>query len=151
MSMNGTRLWKPCRWAMPGSLGRMVDDMSVLDPETVDISSESLPARLRAAREEFGLTQAQAAAELGVSRPLLIAIEKGGREVSPSELVKLAAIYRKSVSELLRSAPPPAAIGARFRTALASAPDGAQLQTGIQDLESHADDYLDLLQLAETG
>jgi DNA-binding XRE family transcriptional regulator len=39
----------------------------------------ALALRLRAARESIGLTQAQAAIELGVSRPLLIAIEKGNR------------------------------------------------------------------------
>lgn len=122
--------------------------MSVLDPETLGVSSESLPTRLRAAREESGLTQAQAAAELGVSRPLLIAIEKGSREVSPNELVRLAAVYGKSVSELLRPAPPPLAIGTRFRAALASAPNA---ESGIRDLESHADDYLDLLRKAKTG
>lgn len=125
--------------------------MPVIGPEALDISSESLPTRLRAAREESGLTQAQVAAELGVSRPLLIAIEKGAREASPSELVKLAVIYRKPVSELLRSGPPPVAIGTRFRTALASAPEAEHLQAGIRELERHADDYLDLLRRAKTG
>jgi len=64
--------------------------MSMPDPETLDAGDEPLPARLRAAREASGLTQAQVAAELGVSRPLLIAIERGAREVSPAELIKLA-------------------------------------------------------------
>ena len=47
----------------------------------------TLASRLRAARESSGLTQAQAAIELGVSRPLLIAIEKGTRAATPEELV----------------------------------------------------------------
>ena len=58
-----------------------------------DGSATVLAARLRAARESRGLTQAQAASELGVSRPLLIAIEKGTRDPSSEEIVKLAEIY----------------------------------------------------------
>ncbi|WP_203718960.1 XRE family transcriptional regulator [Asanoa siamensis] len=125
--------------------------MSLLDSSSLDVSGESLAARLRAAREEAGLTQAQAAAELGVSRPLLIAIEKGTRIASPAELVKLASIYTKSLSDLLRPSPPPVAIGTRFRAAMASIPDASPLEAGIQDLEGHADDYLDLLRRAKTG
>src|ERR1019366_8785365 len=86
-----------------------------------DGSATVLASRLRAARESKGLTQAQAASELGVSRPLLIAIEKGTRDASPEETVRLAEIYGKSASELLRPSAPPVAIGARFRAALASA------------------------------
>ncbi len=110
----------------------------------------ALALRLRAARESRGLTQAQAATELGVSRPLLIAIEKGIREVSPEVLVRLAGIYGKPVSELLRPAPPPLAIGARLRAALAAAPDADQLSAAVAQLEEQADNYLDLLRRANT-
>jgi Zn-dependent peptidase ImmA (M78 family)/DNA-binding XRE family transcriptional regulator len=106
--------------------------------------------RLRSARESSGLTQAQAAAELGVSRPLLIAIEKGTREPGPGELFTLARIYGKTVSELLRPTPPPVAIGTRFRAALASAPHTEDLSGVIAQLEQQADDYLDLLRRADT-
>jgi Zn-dependent peptidase ImmA (M78 family)/DNA-binding XRE family transcriptional regulator len=109
-----------------------------------------LGARLRAARESSGLTQAQAAAELGVSRPLLIAIEKATREASPGELVRLAEIYGKPVSDLQRPSPPPVAIGARFRAALASAPEAGQLSSAVSQLEDQADNYLDLLHRAST-
>lgn len=110
----------------------------------------ALASRLRAARESKGLTQAQAASELGVSRPLLIAIEKGTRDASPEEIVKLAEIYGKPVSELLRPSAPPAAIGARFRAALASVPDSRQLSGAVDRLEDQADNYLDLLRRAKT-
>jgi len=109
-----------------------------------------LASRLRAARESSGLTQVQAAAELGVSRPLLIAIEKGTRDVTPDELVRLAEIYGKPLSELQRSAPLPAAIGARFRAALAAAPGNDNLSGAVDRLESQADNYLDLLRRART-
>jgi Zn-dependent peptidase ImmA (M78 family)/DNA-binding XRE family transcriptional regulator len=110
----------------------------------------ALALRLRAARESRGLTQAQAAAELGVSRPLLIAIEKGSREVGSGELIKLAQIYGKPVSELLRPTSPPLAIGARFRAALAHAPHAENLPDAVAQLEDRADDYLDLLRRADS-
>ncbi len=113
-------------------------------------SAAALASRLRAARESRGLTQAQAASELGVSRPLLIAIEKGTRDAAPEEIVKLAEIYGKPVSELLRPSAPPATIGARFRAALASVPDARQLSGAVSLLEDHADNYLDLLRRAKT-
>jgi Zn-dependent peptidase ImmA (M78 family)/DNA-binding XRE family transcriptional regulator len=110
--------------------------------------SGPLAIRLRAAREARGLTQAQAAAELGVSRPLLIAIEKGTRQASPQELTRLAEIYRTTVSELLRPAPPPTAIGARFRAVLpADQRDGGELSLAVDELQRRADDYLDLLRI----
>lgn len=110
-----------------------------------DMTETPLAARLRSAREACGLTQAQAAAELGVSRPLLISIEKGSREVQPSELVKLAEIYGIPVSNLLRPTAPPLAIGARLRAALASVPENKDLTDAINQLEAHADDYLEIL------
>lgn len=110
----------------------------------------ALALRLRAARESRGLTQAQAAAELGVSRPLLIAIEKGTREVGSEELIRLAQIYGKPVSELLRPTAPPLAIGARFRAALAHAPHAEALPNVIAQLEERADNYLDLLRRAHS-
>jgi Zn-dependent peptidase ImmA (M78 family)/DNA-binding XRE family transcriptional regulator len=91
------------------------------------------------------MTQAQAAIELGVSRPLLIAIEKGTRDATPVELVKLADLYHRPLSEILRPTEPPVAIGARFRTALASAPGAEEIENSIQELERNADHYLDLL------
>ena len=113
--------------------------------------SASLALRLRAAREASGLTQAQAAAELGVSRPLLIAIEKGTREASPHELAQLAEIYRTSLSELLRPAPPPVAIGARFRAVMsADQRDTDDLSSAVDELQRRADDYLDLLRISGT-
>jgi Zn-dependent peptidase ImmA (M78 family)/DNA-binding XRE family transcriptional regulator len=115
-----------------------------------DGSATVLAARLRAARESRGLTQAQAASELGVSRPLLIAIEKGTRDASPEEIIKLAEIYGRPVGELLRSAPPPVAISARFRAALASAPHDGELSGALSQLEEQADNYIDLLRRART-
>jgi Zn-dependent peptidase ImmA (M78 family)/transcriptional regulator with XRE-family HTH domain len=107
--------------------------------------AQQLGQRLRAAREQVGLTQAQAAVELGVSRPLLIAMEKGTRQVTPAELVRLGQIFRTPLNELLRQSEPPTVIGARFRTALAAAPGSDEVEDSVNLLERSADDYLDLL------
>jgi len=119
------------------------------EPGTYNAGDGTLGARLRAAREARGLTQTQAAAELRVSRPLLIAMEKGSRDLQPQELVSLARLYDKPVSELLRPTAPPVAIGARFRAALASAPETDNLPALITRLEELADNYLDLLRRAD--
>lgn len=108
-------------------------------------NSEHIGQRLRAARERAGMTQAEAAVELGVSRPILIAIEKGTRNATAAELVKLAELYDRPLSEVLRPSEPPVAIGARFRTALASTPGAEEIEHSIQELERNADHYLDLL------
>jgi Zn-dependent peptidase ImmA (M78 family)/DNA-binding XRE family transcriptional regulator len=113
-----------------------------------DSDGGPLGARLRAAREARGFTQAQAAVELQVSRPLLIAMERGSRQVQPEELIKLARLYGRPVSDLLRPTEPPVAIGARFRAALASAPETDNLPGLIARLEELADNYLDLLRRA---
>src|SRR5260370_40277948 len=80
----------------------------------------------------------------------MMAMEKGTGELSPQELVRLAEIYVKPVSDLLRRTPPPRAIGTRFRAALASAPDADELAGAVSQLEEQADNYLDLLRRADT-
>ncbi|MCP2335247.1 helix-turn-helix domain-containing protein [Actinomadura rupiterrae] len=104
----------------------------------------TLPERLRVARQSAGVTQQQAATALGVSRPLLVAMEKGSRKVRPEELVTLASLYRREVSDLLRPQPPVEGIGAQFRLALPSRVDEEKLHDAIAEIERLADDFLDL-------
>lgn len=112
-------------------------------------TAESLARRLRVARQAAGLTQAQAAAELGVSRPLLIAIEKGTRTATAGELARLAELYQTSLGELLRPGAPPEAISTRLRAVMpADQRDRAELDAAVTQLQARADDYLDLLRLA---
>jgi Zn-dependent peptidase ImmA (M78 family)/transcriptional regulator with XRE-family HTH domain len=58
--------------------------------------------RLADARRARGLTQQQAADELGVARTTITAMEKGERRPRASELVKLAQSYGRSVQEFVR-------------------------------------------------
>lgn len=50
-------------------------------------------SRLRALRDEFGLTQAFVAQRVGMRRSALSEVESGTRKVTPDELVELARLY----------------------------------------------------------
>ena len=67
-----------------------------------ELNSQDVGERLRIAREETGMTQADAAAGIEVARTTLIAIEKGQRRIRPDELQRLARLYDTSVNALLR-------------------------------------------------
>ena len=65
------------------------------------IEREALARELRAARENRGISQQAAAKRAGLSRTVIAQIELGNRPVSPDELAKLAAVYRRPVIDLL--------------------------------------------------
>ena len=67
-----------------------------------ELNSQDVGERLRIAREETGITQADAAAGIDVARTTLIAIEKGQRRIRPDELQRLARLYDTSVNALMR-------------------------------------------------
>ncbi|KRE89490.1 hypothetical protein ASG87_03955 [Frateuria sp. Soil773] len=72
--------------------------------------------RLRHARTQAGLTQAQAANALQVARTTLVALEKGQRRVRADELKAMADIYGASASSLLRDSAVHIELSPRFRT-----------------------------------
>jgi transcriptional regulator with XRE-family HTH domain len=59
-----------------------------------------LAERLRLAREQAGLSQAQVARQLGLHRPSVSEIEAGRRKVSADELAALSKLYGVSVAWL---------------------------------------------------
>jgi len=65
-------------------------------------SDQQLGERLRLAREAAKLTQASAAALIGVARTTIVAIEQGLRHIRLDELQKLASAYGTSANFLLR-------------------------------------------------
>jgi transcriptional regulator with XRE-family HTH domain len=69
--------------------------MADIDPARVAIAE-----RLKAAREQAGLSQGQAARLLGLHRPAISEIEAGRRRVSAEELARLAGVYDVSISWL---------------------------------------------------
>lgn len=66
------------------------------------ITDIEIGERLRRAREDAKLTQADAAALIDAARTTIVAIEQGKRRVQMNELQKLAAAYRTSANAILR-------------------------------------------------
>lgn len=74
----------------------------------VDVTAQraAVALRLREAREYLGLSQAEVAQALNLSRPAIANIEAGNRKVEAVELEQLATLYRQSVSYLLSGEDP---------------------------------------------
>lgn len=66
---------------------------------------KAIATRLRAAREQAGLSQGQVAKLLNVKRPTVSEMEAGRRRVSAEELSQLAQIYDVSASWLVKNQP----------------------------------------------
>lgn len=66
------------------------------------VTDRTIGHRLRTARKTAQLTQAQAAAAIGVARTTLVAIEQGKRRVRTHELQALAIRYGTSANAILR-------------------------------------------------
>jgi Zn-dependent peptidase ImmA (M78 family) len=67
-----------------------------------EIAPADVGERLRIAREAAKITQADAAAAIGVARTTLVAIEQGQRRARINELQQLARQYGSSINALLR-------------------------------------------------
>jgi transcriptional regulator with XRE-family HTH domain len=64
---------------------------------------EEIGARIRACREEKGLSQSSLAKALGISRPVVTKIEKGGKAINSVEIRGIADFLDTSVDDLTRS------------------------------------------------
>jgi len=121
------------------------DILATLDPRL-------LGRRLQEARKARGLTQKDAAREIGAARTTLVAVEKGERRIRPDELVRLARVYGRSVSEFLRTSEPVEAFAVQLRAALAPAAlTDARTQGEVEgaalEFERLCEDYLALERL----
>jgi len=85
-------------------------------------------ARLRDARLAMGLTQAEVADALDVSRPTLAAVEKGARKITGLELRRLARLYQRDVAWLLGEEDPDVTAGSALHRATANLSDGDKEQ-----------------------
>src|SRR5258705_13333677 len=66
-----------------------------------ELTASEIGERLRIGRVAAKKTQDDAAAVLRVSRPTIVAIEKGQRKVKTDELERLAPLYSMSLNRLL--------------------------------------------------
>jgi Zn-dependent peptidase ImmA (M78 family)/transcriptional regulator with XRE-family HTH domain len=93
------------------------------------INPVELGERLADARRARGLTQLQAAEEIGVARTTLTAIEKGIRRPRAMELVTLARLYGRRVGELVAA---PARQGPGFVAQFRAARNWAETHEAAQ-------------------
>ena len=65
------------------------------------LDAGQLGERLKEARKARDLTQEAVAAKLGILRTTLVAIEKGDRKVTPEELIEMAKLFGRPISEFV--------------------------------------------------
>lgn len=109
---------------------------------TEKLDPQLLGKRLALARKRRGLTQDEVAQQLGISRPTLIAVEKGQRVPGNEELVKLAELYGRSLHELLRPEMPAVELQPHLRALITAKPEEAsEVDAALDELEKLASDY----------
>jgi Zn-dependent peptidase ImmA (M78 family)/DNA-binding XRE family transcriptional regulator len=114
--------------------------------ETID--PKVLGRRLQDARKARGLTQQDAAKDLGIARTTMTAIEQGERRVRPEELIRLSRLYGRGVNELVRDREVVEEFAIQFRAAIAQAGrHQTELARAIQEFQQLCEDYLELEQL----
>jgi Zn-dependent peptidase ImmA (M78 family)/DNA-binding XRE family transcriptional regulator len=107
---------------------------TLMEPPAIEIGD-----RLRKARENANLTQADAAEAIGIARTTLIAIEQGQRRIRIEEAQRLAKVYGISLNALLRQEALHVDLVPRFRKILS--PSGGAIE--------HAAELLGALVAAE--
>lgn len=114
------------------------------------INPEHLGQRLAQARKARGMTQQDAADHLECSRPTLIGIEKGTRPAKPDEIVTLAALYGRTVHELVRPGEPVASLQPHLRAVANKVePGNEELDRAIDQLQLFAENYRELEELLD--
>src|SRR5581483_152324 len=101
-----------------------------------DIEATEIGDRLRIARGEAKLNQEDAAKALSVSRPTIIAIEKGQRKVKLDELNQLAQLYNLPLNRLLARDAVQLDLQGRFRRVDVNEKDSAQVIAQLNKLAS---------------
>jgi Zn-dependent peptidase ImmA (M78 family)/DNA-binding XRE family transcriptional regulator len=110
----------------------------------------ALGARIREARESAGWTQQQVAESLGMARTTIVSIEKGERRLKPVELIEIASLLGRGVSELLQRGAPVEGFGVQLRSTLSvsSTPHNALLSP-IEQFQLLGEDYVRLEELCQ--
>jgi len=106
------------------------------------VDPRNLGMRLQEARKATGLTQQDAADRLDMARTTVVAIEKGERKTTPHELLQFAALYRRSVSELVSKRVVAESLVAQFRASQGEMNPG--FEEAANELQRRAEDYVEL-------
>jgi len=116
----------------------------MFDLSKLAISPASLGARLKRARSSRGLTQEQAASTVGLARTTLVAIEKGDRVPSATELNVLAKLYQTELGELVGRRAIEESFVPQFRAAVGGSPVAEPALEATSRLERYAANYVAL-------
>jgi Zn-dependent peptidase ImmA (M78 family)/transcriptional regulator with XRE-family HTH domain len=111
------------------------------------ISSQQLGERIVAARKRQKSTQADFATQLGVSRTTFVAMEKGERRPTSTELMRLATILGISVNELLREHGVVGEVAPRFRMGPISGIETGEAASAVERVRKMAASYVELERL----
>src|SRR5947208_2694948 len=115
------------------------------------LDHRQLGERLKDARKARGLTQEAVATTLGILRTTLVAIEKGDRRVTPGELIEMAKMFGRPVSEFVsqRANKEPFVPQFRLRPGQQNV-TASELVAAAMELESLARDYVELEEINAT-
>jgi len=114
------------------------------------IDPRELGQRLQAARKARGLTQAEVAERLDVSRTTVTAMESGDRQVRAEELTELARLYGRSIAELVQREEPVEPFTVQFRSTLpADAYAEHDLEPHVFEFQRLCEDYVELERLRD--
>jgi len=115
-----------------------------------NIDLRRLGQLLEQARKKCGMTQADAAKVIDAARTTMVAIEKGERRLKPTELIKLARAYGRSVSDFVRPRPVVQPFEVQFRAAYQrSQEEEVQIEPAILRLEELCRNYLELEEIMD--
>jgi Zn-dependent peptidase ImmA (M78 family)/DNA-binding XRE family transcriptional regulator len=113
----------------------------------MNIDPVELGRRIRSARERAELTQAQAAKAIGVSRPTLIAVERGRRAPKRTEIERMLDLYNVSAGELYRQTTHTVDIQPHLRAVAGSGNTGSELEHAIALFTRHIENLRYLEQI----
>lgn len=112
------------------------------------IDPRVLGARLQDARKARGMTQLDVARLMKMARTTLVAIEKGDRKLSSDELIRLAGLYGRPISEFVARQTIVEGFVPQFRAVLREDFEtDADLHRVTVELQHLAEDYVELERL----
>lgn len=120
-----------------------------MEPNLLEqLDAKALGEQLFEARKKAQLTQADAAAILGVARTTITAIEAGERRVRPAELIKLSAAYGRPFTSFTRPRPALQSVVPQLRASFRNRPQWEEeLAPILADLDEVLKDYLELYRI----
>jgi Zn-dependent peptidase ImmA (M78 family)/transcriptional regulator with XRE-family HTH domain len=116
----------------------------MLPSQNLKIGSKELGRRLATTRRSRNLSQAEVAKHLEVSRPTLVAIEKGTRPAKPEELIALSQLFGRSVHELVTQREFIGDFTPQFRLTQAPGIPAESVEQAVSVFQQLCEDYLAL-------